>query len=106
MSKSGLCFGMGKQNWLVQLIPVYFCFVFWNDEGKKLVRPGTMKGQKFKIPEDPNFAWAVGRLWTQFGMMLFWNFPEFQKKTISHGDFGQHRPEKFSSRSWIRRGAI
>ena len=56
MSKSGLCFGMGKQNWLVQLIPVYFCFVFWNDEGKKLVRPGTMKGQKFKIPEDPNFA--------------------------------------------------
>ena len=25
---------------------------------------------------------------------------------ISRGDLGQHRPEKFSSRSWIRRGAI
>ena len=25
---------------------------------------------------------------------------------ISRGDLGQHRPEEFSSRSWIRRGAI
>ena len=25
---------------------------------------------------------------------------------ISRGDLGQHRPENFSSRSWIRRGAI
>ena len=33
-------------------------------------------------------------------------FSVFRKKNISRGDLGQHRPAKFSSRSWIRRGAI
>ena len=36
----------------------------------------------------------------------FWNFPEFQEKTISRGDLGQYLLEKFSSRCWIRRGVI
>ena len=39
-------------------------------------------------------------------VVFFFNFPEFRKKTISRDDLGQRWPQKFSSRSWIRRGAI
>ena len=65
-----------------------------------------MEGQKFAFSKIPEFFCLNGRLWTQFGRIVFYNFPEFRKKMISRGDLGQHRPEEFSSRSWIRRGAI
>ena len=67
------------------------------------VRPGTMGGQSTKIPAK---LCLNGRLWTQFGRFVSETFRKFRKKTISRGDLGQHRPEKFSSRCWIRRGAI
>ena len=71
-----------------------------------LLRPVTMKGQKFIFPKIPAKLCLNGRLWAQFGRFFFRNFQEFRKSTISRGDLGQHRPEKFSSRSWIRRGVI
>ena len=65
-----------------------------------------MEGKSLKLPKIPAKLCLNGRLWTQFGIIAFRNFPEFREKTISRGDVGQHRPENFSSRSWIRRGAI
>ena len=67
-----------------------------------------MEGQKFEIPKIPAKLCLNGRLWTQFiwWIFLFATFQNSEKKNISRGDLGQHRPEKFSSRSWISRGAI
>ena len=64
------------------------------------------KTKSLKFPKIPAKLCLNGRLWTQFGRNIFRNFPEFREKTISRGDRGQHRPENFSSRCWIRRGAI
>ena len=66
-----------------------------------------MEGQKYEIPEDPSQTLPeqspMDPILVEF---FFRNFSEFRKKTISRGDLGQHRPENFSSRSWIGRGAI
>ena len=64
------------------------------------------KAESLKFPKIPAKLCLNGRLWTQSGAIVFWNSPKFRKKTISRGDLGHHRPENFSSRSWIRRGAI
>ena len=42
-----------------------------------------MEGQKFAIPKIPAKLCLNGRLWTQFGRIIFRNFPGFRKKTIS-----------------------
>ena len=64
------------------------------------------EAKSLKFPKIPPKLCLKGRLWTQFGRIIFGNFPEFREKTISRGELGQCRPEKFSSRSWIRRGVI
>ena len=64
-----------------------------------------MKGQKFKLLKIPAKLCLNDRLWTQFSRFFF-KLSKIAEKTISRGDLGQHRPEKFCSRSWIRRGAI
>ena len=64
-----------------------------------------MEGQKVEIPEDPSQTLPERSPMDPIWYNYFFIFPEI-KKTISRGDLGQHRPEKFSSRSWIRRGAI
>ena len=64
------------------------------------------KAKSLKFPKTPAKLCLNGGLWTQFDGIIFRNFPEFLKKTISRGNLGQHRPEKSSSRSWIRCGAM
>ena len=59
-----------------------------------------------KFPKIPAKLCLNGRLWTQFGRNNIMKFSRIPEKTISRGDLGQHRPEKYSSRSWIGRGAI
>ena len=65
-----------------------------------------MEGQKFEIPKMPAKLCLNGRLWAQFGSAFFFFYSRIPRKTISRRDLGQHRREKFSSRSWIRRGVI
>ena len=69
-----------------------------------LVRPVTMEIQKFKFPKISAKLCLNRRLWTQFGNFPFYFSRISGKKTTSRGDLDQHRPEKFSSRYWIRRG--
>ena len=66
-----------------------------------------MEGQHFENSEDPSKTLPerspMGPIWW-ICFLGTSNFPG--RKTISHGDLGQHLLETFSSRSWIRRGAI
>ena len=78
----------------------------WEWEFRGLQDRRQWKAESLKFPKIPAKLCLNGRLWTQFGRFYFWNFPGFLKKTISRGDLGLHRPEKFASKSWIRRGAI
>ena len=75
--------------------------------GVSVIRPVTMEGQKFEVPEDPSQTLPerspMDPIWYNF---FFRNFPELREKTICLGDLGQHRPENFSCISWIRRGAV
>ena len=65
-----------------------------------------MGGQTFAIREDPSQLCLDGRLWAQFCSFFFSTFQNSGKKRISRGDLGQDLLEKFSSRTWIRRGVI
>ena len=70
------------------------------------LRPVTIwKAKCLKFRKIPAKLCLNGRLWTQFGRRVLRFFSEFRKISISRGDFGQQRREKFPSRSWIRRGA-
>ena len=65
-----------------------------------------MKGQKFKIPEDPSQTLTER---SPMGPILYFlggELSNVRKKNISRADLGQHLLEEFSSRSWIRRGMI
>ena len=68
------------------------------------VRPVTMEGQIFLIPEDP--SQTVVAHGSSFVELLFETFQNSGKKTISPGDLGHLLLEKFSSRSWKRCGVI
>ena len=68
------------------------------------IRPVTMEGQNFEIPED--FSQPFARTVAYGPIFVEYDFKTFQnsgQKKISRGDLGQVL-EKFSSRSWIRRG--
>ena len=67
----------------------------------------TTEGQKFEIPQDPSQTLSEPVAYGPNLVELFFEtLQNSGKKRISRGDLGQHWPEKFSSRSWIRRGAI
>ena len=70
------------------------------------VRPVAMEGQRFEIPEDPSQSVPEGSPMDPIWYYYFLKLSRIPGKTISHGDRDQHRPEKFPSRPWIRRGAI
>ena len=66
-----------------------------------------MGDQKFEILEDS--SQTLPKRSPTYGpnlVEMFFETFRIPERTISRGDLGQHRPEKFSSRSWIRRGAI
>ena len=67
----------------------------------------TMEGQECKIPEDPSRTLTERSPVGPFLYILFLELSNFpKKKNMYRGNLGQHRLEKFSSRSWIRRGVI
>ena len=74
------------------------------------LRPVTMGGQKFEIPEDPSQTLPerspMDPIWSNCFLKLGRIFAEFRGKTISRGDLGQDWPKNLSSRSWIRRGVF
>ena len=65
-----------------------------------------MKGQILKFPKITPKLCLNGRLYGPNLVFFFLTFQNSGKKTISRGDLGQHRPENFSRRCLIRRGAI
>ena len=67
------------------------------------LRPVTMEGQKFKIPQDP--CQTLPEPSVAYGPNSVDFVLKFSRVPF-RGDLGQHLLEKFSNRSWIRRCMI
>ena len=59
-----------------------------------------------RAEEDRGTGQGTSGVVQSFFFLVLFRKRSSRKKTVSRGDLGQHRPEKFSSRFWIRRGAI